>query len=125
MVNTSVVVPSVPHEMAADDCPPSFTQSQFDIVLRRQRVRPPDGGLKISYLPSRFLNLPNQFEFAGWGSVTRLKLEAQDHARGEEALKASRNDKVMGQFMASALAGNDILGGVFYTIPATFAVASV
>ena len=105
--------------------PPSFRQSQFDIVLRRQRIRPPEGGLKISDLPSRFLNLSDHFEFAGWGSVTRLKLEAEDITRSEQMLQDIRGRRVMGQFVASALAGNDILGGVFYTLPAVFTAANI
>jgi len=105
--------------------PPSFRQSQFDIVLRRQRTRPPEGGLKISDLPSRFLNLSNHFEFAGWGSVVKLNLEEGDYAKGQKVLENIKGEKVMGYLVASALAGNDLLGGVFYTLPAVFAVSSV
>jgi len=108
------------------DQPPSFRDSQFDIILRRQRMRPPEGGgLKVTDLPSRFLNLSDHFEFAGWGSVTHLKIEQEDRSRGEEMLDNIGHEKLMGQFVASALAGNDILGGVFYTLPAVMAVSSV
>ena len=102
--------------------PPSFHESQFDIILRRQRPRP---GLKFTNVPSRFLNLSNEFEFAGWGSLTSCKLTSEDHERGAETLRSVTEQKILGQFMASGLAGNDILGGVFYTLPAVVAVASV
>jgi hypothetical protein len=70
--------------------------------------------------------LSNDFEFAGWGSLTRnLKLTSEDRQCGEETLRYATENKILGQAMASSLAGNDILGGVFYTLPAVAAVASV
>ncbi|KDQ56708.1 hypothetical protein JAAARDRAFT_157891 [Jaapia argillacea MUCL 33604] len=106
--------------------PPTFGEAQFDIVLRRQRTRPiGGGGLKLTAIPSRFLNLSNDFEFSGWGTVSHLDLAPDDLGRGEETLQGIRRSRVLGQFMASALAGNDILGGVFYTLPAVVGVASV
>lgn len=102
--------------------PPSFRESQFDIILRRKRPRP---GLKINNVPSRFLNLSHDFEFAGWGSITYLKLTPEDIRCGEEMVRSIGEQKILGQFLASGLAGNDILGGVFYTLPAVVAVASV
>ncbi|KAH7915894.1 amino acid permease-domain-containing protein [Hygrophoropsis aurantiaca] len=105
--------------------PPTFRESQFDVILRRQRMRPREGGFKFTAVPSRFLNLTNDFEFAGWGSFFRVKLTSDDISVGSETLRTARNHAVLGQFTASALAGNDILGGVFYTLPAMFAVSSV
>jgi hypothetical protein len=90
--------------------------------LRRKRPRP---GLKINNVPSRFLNLSHDFEFAGWGSITYLKLTPEDIRCGEEMVRSIGEQKILGQFLASGLAGNDILGGVFYTLPAVVAVASV
>ncbi|KIJ98669.1 hypothetical protein K443DRAFT_198964, partial [Laccaria amethystina LaAM-08-1] len=54
----------------------SFPDSQFGIILRRQRLRPMDNSGSKNYagIPSRFINLTISFEFAGWGSVTSLKL---------------------------------------------------
>jgi hypothetical protein len=46
--------------------PPSFAESQFHTIVRRQRPR--DTGLKIPNIPSRYPNLLHDFEFAG--SVT-------------------------------------------------------
>lgn len=102
--------------------PPTFPESRFDIILRRQRTRPE---LKFTTVPSRFLNLSNDFEFAGWGSLTHITLTSKDQKHGEETLKTVSEQKILGQFMASGLAGNDILGGVFYSLPAVVAVSSV
>lgn len=106
----------------ANSDPPSFPESQFDIILRRQRPRP---GLKFTTVPSRFLNLSNDFEFAGWGSFSRIQLTQEERAHGEAKLKTISERRVLGQFTASGLSGNDILGGVFYTLPAAVAVCSV
>ncbi|KAH0831219.1 amino acid permease-domain-containing protein [Lanmaoa asiatica] len=97
---------------------------QFDIVLRRQRTRT-SGKPKFKAVPSRFLNLSDDFEFAGWGSIFRIALSRDDLSHGHNALLELRNQRVLGQFAASALAANDILGGVFYTIPSVFAIAGV
>jgi hypothetical protein len=44
--------------------PPSFAESQFAAIVRRQR--PHDTALKISNVPTRYPNLPRDFEFAGY-----------------------------------------------------------
>ncbi|KAE9408696.1 hypothetical protein BT96DRAFT_1013316 [Gymnopus androsaceus JB14] len=118
---------TAPHQSPlASHNPPSFDESQYDIILRRQRVRPPTGpSLKSTTVPSRFLNLSNDFEFAGWGTYSKVQLEDADYVAGEARVKERNEIKILGQFTASALAGNDILGGIFYTIPAVVAVASV
>ncbi|KAG6833271.1 hypothetical protein H0H87_009446 [Tephrocybe sp. NHM501043] len=106
--------------------PPNNRHSQFDIILRRQRLRPKDGGgRKLTTLPSRFLHLANEFEFAGWGSMTRLNLSEDDRKAGETRLQEIRRQSVLGQFTASALAGNAVLGSVFYALPAVVAVSTV
>lgn len=43
--------------------PPSFAESQFHTIVRRQRPR--DTALKIPNIPSRYPNLLHDFEFAG------------------------------------------------------------
>ncbi|EAU89563.2 amino acid permease [Coprinopsis cinerea okayama7 len=105
--------------------PPSFRDSQFDVILRRQRYRPPDNsGLKdYAVVPSRFINLPNSFEFAGWGSIQRIKLSSEDFQEAENRLKTVEKERVLGQFTAAALAGNAVLGSVFYAFPAVVVVA--
>lgn len=76
-------------------------------------------------MPSRFLNLSNDHEFAGWGSLTKLKLTPEDCNHGEEKVRSIAGQKILGQFMASGMAANDILGGVFYTLPAVIAASGV
>ncbi|KDR77023.1 hypothetical protein GALMADRAFT_425547 [Galerina marginata CBS 339.88] len=107
--------------------PPSFQDSQFAIVLRRQRLRPADNsGLKTgNAYPSRFINLTNSFEFAGWGSITSLKLDTRDHDEGNARIESLRRGHVLGQFTASALAGNAVLGSVFYALPTVVAVGGI
>ncbi|KAF9531070.1 AAAP amino acid permease [Crepidotus variabilis] len=107
--------------------PPSFTASQFGTILRRQRLRPLDNsGLKdYPALPSRFVHLTNSFEFAGWGSVARLRLSSEDLSEGDSRIQRIRKARVLGQFTASGLAGTAVLGSVFYSIPAVVAVAGV
>lgn len=89
-------------------------------------MRPEDGrGLKHAALPSRFLNLTNDFEFAGWGTRAAVQLSEEDRMAGEHALDETRRKCVLGQFTASALAGNAVLGSVFYALPAVVAVSGV
>ncbi|KIK96888.1 hypothetical protein PAXRUDRAFT_768751 [Paxillus rubicundulus Ve08.2h10] len=109
---------------ACSALPPSFYDSQFDIILRRQRTRAA-GQPKFRTVPSRFLNLTNDFEFAGWGSIFRIALSQENLEHGNNTLHDLRTQQVLGQFEASALAANDIFGGVFYTIPSVFAISGV
>ena len=106
--------------------PPSFESAQYDIILRRQRQRPRGGGgVKLTAMPSRFFHLSNAFEFSGWGTMSRLKLTSDEVAYGEETVKAFVDGGNLGQFTASALAANAVLGGVFYTIPAVVAASGI
>lgn len=45
--------------------------------------------------------------------------------KGEEEIQAARRNRSLGQFTAAALAGNAVLGSVFYALPAVVAVSSV
>ena len=92
------------------DAPPTFENAQFDIILRRQRQRPKEGGIKVNTVPSRFLNLSDNFEFAGWGSYATIKLSGDEHKEGERKVQGIQGQKVLGQFLSSALAGNAVLG---------------
>lgn len=103
------------------DTPPSFESSQFAIIYRR--VRQPK--VKSNYLPSRFIHLPNAFEFSGWGQLERVSLSEEDKAVGESGIETVKKERVLGQFTASALAGNAVLGSVFYAIPPVVAVGGV
>ncbi|KAK0236350.1 AAAP amino acid permease [Armillaria nabsnona] len=116
-----------PHRRVVDNMePPSFHDSHFDVILRRQRNRPRDGGgLKSTTVPSRFLNLSGEFEFAGWGSFFQFTLDAKERDAGESCIRSARDAKVLGQFTASALAGNAVLGSVFYALPAVVTVSNI
>lgn len=106
--------------------PPSFDSAQFDVILRRQRLRPADGGgIKSTAIPSRFLHLPNTFEFSGWGTMSRIELEPLEVSKGHEDIQEARRSVTLGQFTASSLAGNAVLGSVFYALPAVVAVSGV
>lgn len=54
-----------------------------------------------------------------------MDLSPTDTPMVEEDVKESSEVGKLGQFTASALAGNDILGGVFYTLPAIVAASGV
>lgn len=110
--------------MADDAAPPTFQESQFDVILRRQRRRG-TGDLKLTTVPSRFLNLSNAFEFSGWGSTVKTKLDPAAEEAGQERVQRLKDQKILGQFTASALAGNAVLGSVFYALPAVVGVASI
>ncbi|KAI6115380.1 amino acid permease-domain-containing protein [Pisolithus croceorrhizus] len=99
-------------------------ESQFAIVLRRQRVRS-GGEPKFTAVPSQFLNLTNDFEFAGWGTISKVILTPDDLSHGKDTWCNYHSQQVLGRFEASALAANDILGGVFYTLPSVFAISGV
>ena len=108
------------------DHPPSFAESQFDVIRRRQRTRyTQSGGLKVTASPSRFLNLPDDHEFAGWGTVSYLELTDEDIQRGEAVLKADNDSPIFGPWTASAVAANEIFGSVFYAFAPVVAVAGV
>ena len=55
----------------------------------------------------------------GWGSTTSLKLGPSDQP---SLVVEERN---LGKFIASAVAGNAVLGSVFYAFPAVVAVCGV
>ncbi|KAI6002150.1 amino acid permease-domain-containing protein [Pisolithus albus] len=99
-------------------------ESQFAIVLRRQRVRS-GGEPKFTAVPSQFLNLTNDFEFAGWGTISKVILTPDDLSHGKGTWCNYHSQQVLGLFEASALAANDILGGVFYALPSVFAISGV
>ena len=105
---------------------PSFAESQFDVILRRQRPRlKENGGLKMTASPSRFHTLSNDFEFAGWGSVSYLELTEDDIRKGEETGKQDKSVPILGPWMASAVAANEVFGSVFYAFPPVIASAGI
>ncbi|KAJ9477109.1 AAAP amino acid permease [Pseudozyma hubeiensis] len=64
------------------------------------------------------------WEFAGWGSISLLELPPS----ASKPLTSSAADSTrlqLGQWKASAIAGNAVTGSVFYALPAVVAVSSV
>ena len=57
--------------------------------------------------------------------MERLSLSDQDTALGELGVQATRDAQVLGQFTASALVGNAVLGSIFYALPPVVAVGGV
>ncbi|KAJ7794395.1 hypothetical protein B0H14DRAFT_2923289 [Mycena olivaceomarginata] len=68
---------------------------------------------------SRFLNLSSDFEFAGWGTFSKLKLTGEDpQGRRRATLQHIRGAGLL-------RAGTRVLGSVFYALPAVVAVCGV
>ncbi|KXN87169.1 hypothetical protein AN958_09133, partial [Leucoagaricus sp. SymC.cos] len=105
---------------------PSFesSESQFVVVYRRVR-KPSPGVLKSTDLPSKFTYLPDDFEFSGWGSTSRVTLSEEDSEAANSRLEVLERDKILGQFTAGALAGNVVFGSIFYAFPPVVAVGGV
>lgn len=57
--------------------------------------------------------------------MKRLTFSEKDTAAGDSSMDSLKREKVLGQFTASALAGNAVLGSVFYALPAVVAVGGV
>ena len=104
---------------------PTFTGSHVDAILRRQTLRQRLGELKSSKSPSRFSVLSNDFEFAGWGSVSYLDLRPSDIQKGEDVVGSEKDSPIFGPWMASSVAANEVFGSVFYAFPPVVAAAGV
>ncbi|KAI7908274.1 amino acid permease-domain-containing protein [Cokeromyces recurvatus] len=91
--------------------PPSFAESEFHQIQRNQNSR--GALLKWSNVPSRYPNLSNAWEFAGWGSTYYLEIDPSDI----ETSKKELTQKVtIGQWRATSIAGNDLIASVLYSI---------
>lgn len=102
--------------------PPSFAQSEFETIVRRQRNNAPHG-LKMVSTPSRFPHLDNDWEFSGWGSISYSELTEEQLVKANQRM--SGTEIQMGQFRSSSISGNGVVGSVFYAFPAVAAVASI
>ncbi|KAJ7844513.1 amino acid permease-domain-containing protein [Mycena olivaceomarginata] len=109
----SSTLPSYPSDaMGENDV--TETWMVIEPIARGPGVGTKGGGLKNTLATSsRFLNLSSDFEFAGWGTFSKLKLTGEDHRVGDERLQHIRG------------AGNAVLGSVFYALPAVVAVCGV
>ncbi|KAL5635173.1 hypothetical protein ACGC1H_003014 [Rhizoctonia solani] len=100
--------------------PPSFAQSEFETIIRRQKV---DGHHKLVPTPSRFPRIAKEWEFSGWGKV--LYIEIKDEQLEAAHQRMSEPEVQMGQFRSSSISGNGVVGSIFYAFPAVAAVASI
>nr|CDI51008.1 conserved hypothetical protein [Melanopsichium pennsylvanicum 4] len=64
------------------------------------------------------------WEFAGWGSISLLELPPTPSNVNNDSDQQSKHLQ-LGQWKASAIAGNAVTGSVFYALPAVVAVSSV
>ncbi|KAI8368451.1 amino acid permease-domain-containing protein [Choanephora cucurbitarum] len=91
--------------------PPSFAESEFHQIQRNQNAS--RSLLKWSNVPSRYPNLSNLWEFAGWGSTYYMEIEPSDL----DVYEVNRQNKILiGQWRATSIAGNDLIASVLYSI---------
>ncbi|KAI8088022.1 amino acid permease-domain-containing protein [Gilbertella persicaria] len=64
-------------------------------------------------MPSRYPNLSNVWEFAGWGSTYYMEIEPSDL---DQYQAASEKKSLIGQWRATSIAGNDLIASVLYSI---------
>ncbi|GAA5814005.1 hypothetical protein MFLAVUS_007495 [Mucor flavus] len=93
--------------------PPSFAESEFQQIQRVQLTKSRRNLLKWSNVPSRYINLSNSWEFAGWGSTYYMELESSDIDQYAEELEKR---SLIGKWRATSIAGNDLIASVLYSI---------
>ncbi|PVG04382.1 hypothetical protein CPB86DRAFT_843350 [Serendipita vermifera] len=109
------------HATSGSAHPPSFAQSEFETIIRRQKTNP--HGLKILNIPSRYPTLDNDWEFAGWGSMQYLELSRDDWDEAKKVM--STHPPTLDQFRVSSIAANGVVGSVFYAFPAVVTAAGI
>ncbi|KAF8318372.1 hypothetical protein DL93DRAFT_2183436 [Clavulina sp. PMI_390] len=101
----------------AELLPPTFAQSEFETIIRRQRPIP-SHGLKMPHAHSlRTPRLDADWQFAGSGSVSYLELDDHELQTAQEKYAEPRSSE-MGVFRGTAIAGVAVWGSVFYAFPA-------
>ncbi|KAI9447452.1 amino acid permease-domain-containing protein [Lactarius indigo] len=102
---------------------PSFAQSEFYTIVRRQRRRRGDNSLKMTVSHSRVPHSNAEWEFSGWGSMRYLDISLGDLRDAESRLSGPR--QVLGHLAALSVSGNDVSGSVFYAFPLVVAAAGI
>ncbi|KAH9959164.1 amino acid permease-domain-containing protein [Russula dissimulans] len=102
---------------------PSFAQSEFYTIVRRQLRQRDSDGLEMKVPHSRVPQLNAEWEFSGWGSMRYLDISPEDLRNAEARLSKPR--EVLGHISAMSVSGNDVSGSVFYAFPLVFAAAGV
>ncbi|KAH8922094.1 hypothetical protein BT69DRAFT_1220705 [Atractiella rhizophila] len=101
---------------------PSFAESQFEVILRRQLLRPRLGG--GSKAPP-FTNASEPWKFSGWGTTRYLELTNDDLNQAEDRMKEDEKKRTLGAWTASAVASNAVTGSIFYAFPPLTAAIGV
>ncbi|KAI9449880.1 amino acid permease-domain-containing protein [Russula earlei] len=104
---------------------PSFAQSEFYTIVRRQRRQRDSEGLEMKVPHSRVPHLNAEWEFSGWGSMRYLDITPEDRRDAGTRLSAPRDSEVLGYLSAISVSGNDVSGSVFYAFPLVFAAAGI
>jgi amino acid transporter len=69
----------------------------------------------------------NSYEFAGWGEMSMLEVTPGEMAAARKRVeeRVVKPSSLLGQFRATAIAGNAVTGSIFYALPSIFAVAGI
>ncbi|PWN22664.1 hypothetical protein BCV69DRAFT_93664 [Microstroma glucosiphilum] len=69
----------------------------------------------------------NSYEFAGWGEMSMLEVTPGEMAAARRRVedRVVKPSSLLGQFRATAIAGNAVTGSIFYALPSIFAVAGI
>ncbi|KAI0065724.1 hypothetical protein BV25DRAFT_1821391 [Artomyces pyxidatus] len=103
--------------------PPSFAQSEFQTIIRRQRHGNDPEGLKIRHSHPRSPHNSAEWDFAGWGSMRYLEIPLEELQLAEARLNTPPT--MLSHLAALSVAGNGMAGGVFYTFPLVAATAGI
>ncbi|CAO3619769.1 unnamed protein product [Mucor fragilis] len=110
---TALEMSTIPTERDISSLPPpSFAESEFHQIQKTQNTRQKNL-LKWSDVPSRYPNLSNAWEFAGWGSTYYMEIEQSDIDVYHQELAKK---PTIGQWRATSIAGNDLIASVLYSI---------
>ncbi|KAI8343476.1 amino acid permease-domain-containing protein [Chlamydoabsidia padenii] len=93
---------------------PSFAESQFQHIRYRQIDRTNPTVLKYSSCPSRYPNLSNDWEFAGWGNIYYVEL--QDKQKEYKESRTKHLASLLGPLRATSISGNDLVASVLYSV---------
>lgn len=126
-------LPSNPYRLndpsSTDD--PFTTDTGWKNALRRGELKATlhhNNDVPITTLASErqdpLMAIHRAWEFAGWGSISLLELPPSISRSDTTAIHEPRPLQ-LGQWKASAIAGNAVTGSVFYALPAVVVVSSV
>ncbi|KAI5477825.1 amino acid transmembrane transporter [Pseudohyphozyma bogoriensis] len=143
-VELDSIAPFPTQSRASHAYAPSYAESQFDTIIRRQRIRAHPGALKIPHHqlgrikssddPSSSSHDPSanppktrhEHEFSGWGSMSYLDIPHDEVERSRRKWEEEERKEGKGRleaWMATGVAGVAVAGSPFYAFPPLVAVA--